>query len=193
MLRRVLLAAAFGAAFVSAASAATVNYTARLSGQAEVPKTASKGKGKFDSTFDTQSKVLNYTLTFNGLSGPATAAHIHGPATRAQSASVIAPLGDKNPASPVTGSVTLTDDQVKMLQSAKLYVNVHTAANPGGEIRGQIAGAHKPKKAAAKTPAAASAATPAGASPGTSAGASTGASTGTSVGTSAGTPAGAAK
>src|ERR1700709_1994288 len=135
MFRRVLLAAVVSAAFVSGASAATVHYTARLNGQQEVPKTDSKGKGKFDGTFDTQTKVLNYTLTFDGLTGPATAAHIHGPATRGQNAGVVAPLGDKNPTSPVTGSVTLTDDQVKMLQSAKLYANVHTAANPGGEIR----------------------------------------------------------
>jgi hypothetical protein len=150
MFRRVLLAAAVSAVFVSAASAATVSYSARLNGRSEVPKTDSKGKGKFDGAFDTQSKVLNYTLTFDGLSGPATAAHIHGPATRTQSAGVVAPLGDKNPASPVTGSVTLTDDQVKMLQSTKMYVNVHTAASPGGEIRGQINGVHGKKKADAK-------------------------------------------
>jgi hypothetical protein len=155
MFRKVLLAAALSAAFVSAASAATISYSAGLSGRQEVPKTDSKGKGKFNGTFDTQSKVLNYTLTFNGLSGPATAAHIHGPATRTATAGVLAPLGDKNPSSPVTGSVTLTDDQVKMLQSAKLYVNVHTAANPGGEIRGQIASVHTRKKGAtAKAPAA---------------------------------------
>ena len=43
--------------------------------------------------------------------GPAAAAHIHGPATRTQTAGVVAPLGDKNPTSPVSGSVTLTDDQ----------------------------------------------------------------------------------
>jgi hypothetical protein len=158
MFRRVLLAAAVSAVFVSAASAATVSYKARLSGRSEVPKTDSKGKGKFDGTFDTQSKVLNYTLTFDGLSGPATAAHIHGPATRTQSAGVVAPLGDKNPTSPVTGSVTLTDDQVKMLQSAKMYVNVHTAASPGGEIRGQINGLHSRKKSAAKAEAAPAAA-----------------------------------
>ncbi|HEY0424341.1 MAG TPA: CHRD domain-containing protein [Rhodopila sp.] len=150
MLRRVLLAAVLGAAFVSAASAATVSYTARLSGRAEVPKIDSAGKGKLDATFDTQTKAFNYKLTFDGLSGPATAAHIHGPATRTQTAGVVAPLGDKSPTSPVTGSVTLTDDQVKMLQSAKLYANVHTAANPGGEIRGQIRTVH-PKKNAATT------------------------------------------
>jgi CHRD domain len=148
MFRRVLLATALSAVLVSAASAATVNYTASLSGRSEIPKIDSKGKGKLAATFDTQSKALNYTLTFDGLSGPATAAHIHGPATRAQSAGVVAPLGEKNPASPVTGSITLTDDQVKMLQSSKLYVNVHTAANPGGEIRGQIH-ALRAKKAAA--------------------------------------------
>jgi hypothetical protein len=166
MFRRVLLATALSAAFVTAASAATLHYTARLSGRSEVPKTDSKGKGKFDATFDTATKALTYTLTFDGLSGPATAAHIHGPATRTQTAGVVAPLGDKNPTSPVSGTVTLTDDQTKSLQSAKLYVNVHTAADASGEIRGQIIGTHArhTKKAAAEaTPAPAAA--PAAAAP----------------------------
>ena len=91
MFRKVLLAAVLGAAFVSAASAATVSYTAHLNGRAEIPKTDSKGKGKLEATFDTQSKVFTYTLTFDDLSGPAAAAHIHGPATRKQSAGVVAP------------------------------------------------------------------------------------------------------
>jgi hypothetical protein len=151
MFRRVLLAAVLSAAFVSAASAATVTYNARLSGRNEVPKTDSKGTGRLHATFDTQTKAFNYTLTFEGLTGPATAAHIHGPATRAQTAGVTAPLGDKNPTSPITGSVTLTDDQVKFLRSDKLYVNVHTAANPGGEIRGQINGVHAKRRAHATT------------------------------------------
>ena len=59
---------------------------------------------------------------------------------------MVAPLGDKNPTSPISGTVTLTDDQVKMLRSNKLYVNVHTAASPGGEIRGQIVDLHAKKK-----------------------------------------------
>ena len=159
MFRRVLLGTALSVAFVAGASAATVSYTAHLSGRAEVPKTDSKGKGKFEGKFDPQTKAMNYTLTFEGLSGPATAAHIHGPATKTQSAGVVAPLGDKNPTSPVSGTVTLTDDQVKSLQSAKLYVNVHTAANPGGEIRGQIVPAHQRKRSGSAHSAAGSAGT----------------------------------
>jgi hypothetical protein len=172
MFRRVLLATVLGTAvlsagFISTASAATVHYTARLSGRAEVPKTDSKGKGKLDASFDTQTKVLNYTLSFDGLTGPATAAHIHGPANRSESAGVVAPLGAKSPASPVSGTVTLTDDQVKMLQSSKLYANVHTAANPGGEIRGQIVGQHTRKRAATTaTTAPAPSATAPGSAPG---------------------------
>jgi hypothetical protein len=160
MFRRVLLATALSAVFVSAASAATVTYTARLSGRNEVPKTESKGTGKLDATFDTQTKAFNYTLTFDGLTGPATVAHIHGPATRKDNAGVVAPLGDKSPTSPITGTVTLTDDQAKALASSKLYVNVHTAANPGGEIRGQISSMHA-RRTKAKTAAPAAAAAPA--------------------------------
>jgi hypothetical protein len=166
MLRRTLLATALAAAFVTSAYADTVNYTARLSGHSEVPKTDSKGTGKLDASFDTTSKELKYTLTFDGLSGPATAAHFHGPATRARSAGVIAPIGGANPTSPVSGSVTLTDDQAKALQSGKIYVNVHTAANAGGEIRGQVLRV-RPKKAAAAKPTAAKAAAAPAAAPAT--------------------------
>jgi hypothetical protein len=164
MLRRMLFAAALSAVFVSAASAATVSYTARLSGRSEIPKTTSKGKGKFDGALDTQTKVLKYKLTFNGLSGPATAAHLHGPANRSQTAGVIAPLGDANPTSPVTGEVTLTDEQVNMLRSAKVYANIHTAANPSGEIRGQLSVVRARKRASTHTAAAAPAAAPTAAS-----------------------------
>ncbi len=148
MFRRTLLATALAAAFVTSAYADTVTYTAKLSGRSEVPKTESKATGKLDASFDTTTKELKYTLTFDGLSGPATAAHFHGPATRAQTAGVIAPIGGANPTSPVSGSVTLTDDQAKALRSNKFYVNVHTAANAGGEIRGQVLRV-KAKKAAA--------------------------------------------
>ena len=149
MFRRALLATAFAVALLSTASAATVSYTAHLSGAREVPKNDSKGTGKLDATYDTATKVLNYTLTFEGLTGPATAAHFHGPAPRGQNAGVLAPIGDKNPSSPVTGTVTLSEDQAKELHAGKVYVNVHTAANPGGEIRGQVTRVSGKKKTSA--------------------------------------------
>jgi hypothetical protein len=80
---------------------------------------------------------LTWKLTFKGLSGAATAAHIHGPAARGQSAGVLVPLCGPC-TSPATGSVTLKASVVKDLLAGKAYVNVHTAKNPNGEIRGQI-------------------------------------------------------
>jgi CHRD domain len=151
MLRRVVLAAAVAAAFVTSASAATVSYTATLSGRSEMPKVDTKGSGKLNATVDSASKELKYTLTFEGLSGPATGAHFHGPATRRQTAGVIAPIDGSNPASPVTGSITLTDQQIKELRSGKIYVNVHTAAHPAGEIRGQVVHVRTKKPTTAAT------------------------------------------
>jgi hypothetical protein len=151
MLRRVLIAAAISAAFVTGASAATINYSAKLTGSKEVPKIDTKGTGSFTGVYDTTAKTLNYTLTFDNLSGPATAAHLHGPATRTATAGVLAPLGDKNPTSPVTGTLTLNDDQAKALQRGRVYVNVHTQANPGGEIRGQVVHARMKKGEARKS------------------------------------------
>jgi hypothetical protein len=151
MHRSVLLIAGLSVALATAASAATSTYTARLTGSHEVPKTESKGAGKLAATFDTNTKELKYTLTFDHLSGPATAAHFHGPADMKTNAGVIAPIGDKNPSSPISGTVSLTDDQAKALEAGKLYANVHTAADPGGEIRGQILPRHAKKTAATKT------------------------------------------
>jgi hypothetical protein len=143
------LASALAAAFVAPADAETVTYTAKLSGRSETPKIETKGKGALNASFDTTSKELKYTLTFEGLSGPATGAHFHGPAARNQSAGVIAPIGGANPSSPVSGSITLTDLQAKELKAGKIYVNVHTAANTGGEIRGQVLHVTAKKAAAA--------------------------------------------
>ena len=89
-------------------------------------------------TLDTVSKKLSYTVTFDGLTGPAAAAHFHGPADKSAVAGVAVPIGGANPVSPVVGSATLTDAQIKDLTSGKWYVNVHTAANKPGEIRGQV-------------------------------------------------------
>jgi hypothetical protein len=137
MFRTSLLTAAFAVGFLSAASAATIDYRATLSGKSEVPPTTSNASGDVLATLDTGSKKLNYTITYFGLSGPATAAHFHGPAAAGANAGVAVPIGS-NPASPSTGSVDLTEAQMKDLEAGNWYANIHTEANKGGEIRGQL-------------------------------------------------------
>lgn len=126
-------------AFAAPAWAATVDYHASLNGVSEVPPENSKGTGTFEGSLDTGTKVLTYTLSYSGLSGPATAAHIHGPAPVGQNAGVMVPLkGASGVASPIKGTATLTDTQIQEMDSGQTYVNVHSRAHPAGEIRGQL-------------------------------------------------------
>ena len=120
-----------------AAFAEMVMYKAALTSAAEVPATDSKGSGALTATYDTASKKLTYTVTYKDLSGPAAAAHFHGPADAKTNAGVVVPVKDMT-ASPLKGEATLTDAQAADLQAGKWYFNVHTAANKGGEIRGQV-------------------------------------------------------
>jgi hypothetical protein len=96
----------------------------------------SSGTGTGTFTYDPATHTLTYNVTYSGLSGPAAAAHIHGPAEPGANAPPVVPFA--NAASPITGTATLTDAQAADLAAGKWYVNVHTAANRGGEIRGQI-------------------------------------------------------
>jgi hypothetical protein len=119
-----------------AAFAETQTYKATLTSAAEVPPNASKGTGALTSTYDTATKKLTWTVTFSGLSGPATAAHFHGPAAAGANAGVVVPQKD-GLTSPMKGEATLTDAQAADLMAGKWYFNIHTEANKGGEIRGQ--------------------------------------------------------
>ena len=122
--------------FATAAYAETTMYKAALVGGDEVPATTSKGTGTLEATYDSSTKLLTWKGTYAGLSGPATAAHFHGPAAIGVSGPVEVPVTAA--ASPFDGKATLTDAQAKDLMASKLYINVHTAANPNGEIRGQV-------------------------------------------------------
>jgi hypothetical protein len=114
-----------------------VNFKADLSGASEVPPVTTAGKGTATASLDTASKMLTWTVTYSGLSGPATAGHIHGPAAAGANAGVLVPLSGSL-ASPIKGSATLTDAQISDLEAGRTYLNLHTADNKGGEIRGQL-------------------------------------------------------
>ena len=120
-----------------AARADQINFKADLSGASEVPPVTSAGKGAATASLDTATKTLNWTVTYSGLSGPATAGHIHGPAAPGVNAGVLVPFTGAL-VSPIKGSATLTDAQISDLQAGRTYVNLHTADNKGGEIRGQL-------------------------------------------------------
>jgi hypothetical protein len=116
--------------------AAMVNFKASLSGKSEVPANTTAGTGSVTATYDTESKKLTWKGSYSGLTGPATAAHFHGPAPEGKNADVMVPISPNGPS--FEGSVTLNDAQANALMDGDMYVNVHTAANKGGEIRGQL-------------------------------------------------------
>jgi CHRD domain len=115
-------------------SSNTATLIARLSGASEVPPTPSNATGELQAALDKRTRVLTWTLSLQGLSGPATAANFHGPAMPGENAAAEVPisLGANN------GVVTLTSAQVDDLMAGRWYVSVQTAANPNGEIRGQV-------------------------------------------------------
>jgi hypothetical protein len=138
MLNKTMLASlALGAAVAFAGPAFADKMKATLDAKQEVPANTSAATGTADLDYDPASKKLSWKLTYSGLSGPATAAHFHGPAEAGKNAGVAVAIPNAT-ASPVEGSATLTDAQAADLVAGKYYINIHTAANPGGEIRGQV-------------------------------------------------------
>src|ERR1700684_4492241 len=128
---------ALGAAVALPGPAFAEKMKATLSGAAEVPPTTSAGKGSADIDYDAATKKLSWKLTYSGLTGPATAAHFHGPAEAGKNGGGAVAIPGAT-SSPAEGSAVLTDAQAADLMAGKYYINVHTAANPGGELRGQV-------------------------------------------------------
>ena len=127
----------------SRSEAATSTSKANLDGKEEVPPNTTRGSGSVTVTYDPTTKKITWNGSYTGLTGPVTAAHIHGPADPGKNAPPVVWLTKKGDTSPnfpssFTGSAELTDEQAKDFRLGKYYVNIHTAANPAGEIRGQL-------------------------------------------------------
>ncbi len=119
------------------ALAEQLSLSATLSAAEEVPPNDSPATGSVEATYDTDTNILDYTISYSGLTGEATAAHFHGPAAPGENAPPVVPI-EPPLASPIAGTVTLTDAQETELLGGLWYFNVHTAQYPNGEIRGQV-------------------------------------------------------
>jgi len=137
MTRTILASLAFGATILLAGPAFADKMKATLDGKAQVPPTTSTATGSADIDYDPASKKLSWKVSYSGLSGPPTAAHFHGPAEAGKNAGVAVAIPNAG-TSPVEGSATLTDAQAADLVAGRYYINIHTAASPAGEIRGQV-------------------------------------------------------
>jgi hypothetical protein len=132
----VALALAAGFAMAAPAFADVVTYKVNLVSSAEVPPNDSAGTATVTVTYDSGTKKLTWQGTYSGLTGPTTAGHFHGPAEPGKNAGVVIPISVGS--SPFQGSADLTDAQAADLLAGHWYVNIHTDAHKGGEIRGQV-------------------------------------------------------
>jgi len=116
-----ILAIAVAAAVVvfaaGAANATMFNVSATLTGPGENPPNTTTGTGMVRAMLDTDLKSFSYTVTYSGLTGPAVAAHFHGPAAAGANAPPIITITDL--ASPIRATTTLTDDQIQSLRAGQ--------------------------------------------------------------------------
>src|SRR6266487_4518165 len=125
---------------LSGAAVKTTTWTAALTSGQEIPKQVVKNAnahGLFKATLS--GTTLKWKLTYAKLTGPATGAHIHMGA-KGKAGNVLVPLCGAAPAckSGLSGSITVDNAMKTAFRKHLLYVNVHTAKNPAGEIRGQL-------------------------------------------------------
>ena len=120
--------------------AAPASFKVQLTGTQQAPPVQTAGTGTADLTYDSTTRMLTWTVMYSGLSGPVTMAHFHGPAAEGKNAATQVWLTPKGSPieNPIKGHATLTPEQAKQFEAGEWYINVHTKAHLGGEIRGQV-------------------------------------------------------
>lgn len=126
------------AAGCAAVTSNTATLNAKLSSTQEVPPTQSLGQGMATVFYNKETHGLRWKIDYSGLSGPATAGHFHGPAAMGSNAGVMVPFKTPLAYPVIEGETVITAAQGEDLMAGRWYINLHTAKNPGGEIRGQV-------------------------------------------------------
>lgn len=117
------------------------SFTATLDGGQETPPVETEGSGSGTFTLNAEQTELSFTVTASGLSGPVTLAHFHRGAAGVAGPVAVDIFGSLEEAD---GNITLegvwevTEDDVADLLNGDIYINLHTAEHPAGEIRGQL-------------------------------------------------------
>lgn len=116
-----------------------ITFDARLSGDQEVPAVLTPATGLGMMTISPDMTSLDYFIVFDNLSGPATGAHFHLAPAGENGGVVIDITGSLGVnGSYIVGSRPMNAAIFDALLRSQLYVNIHSDANPGGEIRGQV-------------------------------------------------------
>ncbi len=119
----------------ASASAAHISvFQALLNG--DQADSGSLGLGSATATFNSNTNAFDWLIAWEGLTDAPTAGHFHGPAAPGDNAGV--QVAFDHTVNPTIGSATLSTEQADQLFDELWYINVHTAAFPGGEIRGQV-------------------------------------------------------
>jgi hypothetical protein len=128
---------------------ADINFAQEL--LARPSTSTSTGVGAAVLVLSADRESVSYVFSFTGLTGPVLAAHFHAAGNFGQNASVVRNLCGTSGAPPceegklITGTWSksdmnqpLTDALIDALLAGQVYLNLHTQANPGGELRGQV-------------------------------------------------------
>lgn len=107
-------------------------------GTQQVPTNNSTATGTIDAKFNKSTNVLSYTVTWNNLTGAHEGMHFHKGARGANGGVVKNIQSSGSATGSITESWTVPDSLQTTLEQNGLYINIHTDAYPGGEIRGQI-------------------------------------------------------
>jgi hypothetical protein len=139
-MRAICLGALLTGALLAAtsASAEVLHFRAKLAPPSETPASEHRPEGLAELTLDTESKVLSWKVSYSGLSGPLIGAHFKAPPEPGSSTGATMPMPPPL-ANPVVSSARLNDIQIGDLRAGLWSVDLLTARNPSGEIRGDLA------------------------------------------------------